>query len=230
MLKFPNLDIEKELCKYTKDTLSNNSGIKIMLKFPNLDIEKELCKFNNNPRIKIIGIDEVGRGSLAGPIVACSLVANFDSIIPGVRDSKKLTPNNRFVLYEKIIQNHEYSFGIASSQEIDEVNILNANILAIKRASNIEFDFAIVDGIMKFDDKRYISVKSGDALSYTIAAASIVAKVYRDSMMKELSLQYPQYGFEKNKGYGTTEHISAIKRYGFIKKLHRESFIKSIIN
>jgi ribonuclease HII len=226
MLKLPNLDIEKELLEYIKDTFNNGDYAKDT--FNNFDYTKDT--FNNNRGIKIIGIDEVGRGAFAGPIVACSLVANFDSIIPGVRDSKKLTPNNRFILYEKIIQNHEYSFGIASPEEIDAINILNANILSVKRASNMEFDFALVDGIMKFDDKRYISIKGGDALSYTIAAASIVAKVYRDCLMKELSLQYPQYGFEKNKGYGTTEHILAIKKYGFVKGLHRESFIKSIIN
>lgn len=174
-------------------------------------------------------LDQEFRDSLLRGVSHSLLPVDVDSLVYGVKDSKKISPKNRIELYEKIIQKHKYHFGVVSANEIDKINILNANILAVKKASGVDFDFALVDGIMKFDDERYISIKGGDSVSYTIAAASIVAKVYRDCMMREFSLQYPQYGFEKNKGYGTKKHIEAIRKHGFIEGLHRKSFIKRLI-
>ncbi len=176
----------------------------------------------------IAGCDEVGRGPLAGPVVAACVI--FDEKIPmidGINDSKKLSPKKREELNEKIRSNYIYGIGEASIQEIDDINILNATKLAIMRAVekvNTSVDIILVDGNMKFGDNRFVSIIKGDQKIYTIACASIIAKVYRDNLMRELAQIHPEYYWEKNAGYGTKLHLSALKEYG-ITEHHRKSFV-----
>lgn len=190
----------------------------------NLDIEKSY-----NGKV-VAGIDEVGRGPLAGPVVAAAVIIDSDVLIDGIKDSKQISPKKREKLAEQINSNYSYGIGEASVSEIDELNILNATKLAIVRAAQnlpIEPDIVLVDGNMKFDDESFKSIIKGDAISKSIAAASIIAKVYRDDLMQKLADIYPQYGWEKNVGYGTPTHIAAIKQYGPVVE-HREKFISKI--
>lgn len=181
----------------------------------------------------VCGIDEAGRGPLAGPVYAAAVVLPAGKIIEGVNDSKKLSEKKREELYDKIIQESlSYSIASASETEIDEINILNATYLAMKRAFdslNIKPDIVLIDGNRAPD--LGVSTKTiikGDSLSMSIASASILAKVSRDRYMKNLSSKYPQYQFEKHKGYGTLAHREAIKKYGPCE-IHRLSFLKNII-
>ena len=178
----------------------------------------------------IAGVDEVGRGPLAGPVVCASVIMPLDDIIDGVNDSKKLTEKKREKLYpiikEKAIC---YSIQEVSEKEIDEINILNAVKKCMTKAVetlSVKPDITLVDGndIGLKINAEYI-VK-GDLNSYTIACASIIAKVYRDNLMKEYAKEYPEYLFEEHKGYGTKEHIEKIKEIGPCK-LHRRTFIKN---
>ncbi len=178
----------------------------------------------------VCGVDEVGRGPLAGPVVCAAVIMPLDNIIEGVDDSKKLTAKKREMLSEKI-KNSAVAYAICrvEPQTIDEINILQATRLCMKNAVEslkIIPDYVICDGNMTLDITiPQKSIIKGDSLSYSIGAASIIAKVYRDRLMDEYALTYPDYSFEKNKGYGTAEHIAAIKRAG-ICPVHRRSFVK----
>ena len=178
----------------------------------------------------VCGTDEVGRGPLAGPVVCAAVVMPFDCIIEGVDDSKLLSAKKREILSAQILEKAvAYSISLIEPKIIDEINILEATKLCMKNAVEglkIKPDFVITDGNMKLDiDMEQASIVKGDALSYTIGSASIAAKVYRDKLMDGYAGIYPQYGFEKHKGYGTSAHIDAIKTNGLCP-VHRRSFTK----
>ena len=182
----------------------------------------------------ICGIDEAGRGPLAGPVVVASVIMPADSMIEGVNDSKKLSEKKREELYEKIIKEAiSYGVAIIGQDEIDEVNILNAT----KKGLTISLqeltqkpDLILVDALNHIDTLGipYDSIIKGDAKCYSIAAASIIAKVTRDRIMREWDKIYPEYGFEKHKGYGTASHIKAIREFGLCP-IHRKTFTKHFI-
>ena len=183
----------------------------------------------------VCGIDEAGRGPLAGPVVVASVIMKPDSMIEGVNDSKKISEKKREKLYELITNEAiSYGVGIITQEEIDDINILQATKKGLTNSLNsmdIKPDMILVDALKGIDTLGipYLSIIKGDATSYSIAAASIIAKVTRDRIMREWDKVYPQYGFEKHKGYGTAAHISAIKENGLCP-LHRLSFVKNIIN
>lgn len=209
---------------------------------------KEIKKIEEEIYLKgaqsIAGIDEAGRGPLAGPVVVACVVMPRDSMIEGVNDSKKVSEKKREKLYDEIIQEAiAYGVGIISQEEIDKINILNATkeglTLAIKEMEKDlkekqrgfeKPEIILVDALTKIDTDHipYRSIIKGDAKSYSIAAASIIAKVTRDRIMREWDEVYPMYGFAKHKGYGTASHIAAIKEYGLCP-LHRRSFVKNIV-
>lgn len=181
--------------------------------------------------IKIIcGVDEAGRGPLAGPVCAAAVILPEGLEIPGLTDSKKLTDKKRRELYP-LIQERAISYGIgfASEKEIDEINILQATFLAMQRALDqldVKPDLALIDGNREKDFGIPVkTVVKGDSLSMNIAAASILAKVTRDDLMMLLAEEYPQYGFEIHKGYGTKAHYAALTEYG-PSPIHRLSFLK----
>ena len=186
---------------------------------------KEEKKISSN----IVGIDEVGRGPLAGPVIAAAVILppSFDTT--NINDSKKLSLSLRNKEYEKIINQARYSIGVASIKEIEDFNILKASLLAMKRALaqlKINKNYKIlVDGPWSFDkeNSNIVPKIKGDSIYPSIAAASIVAKVYRDNLMKKLSNDFPEYGWNTNFGYGTKKHISAINKHG-ITEHHRKSF------
>ena len=192
-----------------------------------LDYEK---KYSN--LALIAGVDEVGRGPLAGPVVCACVIMPMDedSIIEGINDSKKLSEKKREELYDKIIEKAIcYSIAEVDERIIDEINILEATKLCMTKcikALDVEPEIVLVDALKLPIDIRQEAVIHGDALSYNIASASIVAKVYRDRKMVEYAKTYPEYGFEKHKGYGTKAHIEALKKYGACP-LHRTTFIKN---
>ena len=165
----------------------------------------------------IAGVDEAGRGPLAGPVVAAAVIIDQNNLFEGIKDSKKLSKNKREELYVKITQNYIWSIGVVGPKEIDEINILEATkkacVLAVEGLIK-QPSVVIVDGNMKFSDKRFVSYIKGDDKSISIAAASIIAKVTRDRMMALLHQDFPYYFWAKNSGYGTKEHISAIEKYG----------------
>ncbi len=181
----------------------------------------------------VCGVDEAGRGPLAGPVFAAAVILPRGLIIDGVNDSKKLSAKRREELYEEIIEKSlAYNVASASQREIDEINILNATFLAMNRAINnlkIKPDIVLVDGnkLPQIDIDAKAIVK-GDSLSESIAAASILAKVERDRFMINLSEKYPEYRFDKHKGYGTKLHVELIKKYG-CSEVHRKSFLKKIL-
>lgn len=181
--------------------------------------------------LMIAGIDEVGRGPLAGPVVTACVSMSLDKLVPGVDDSKKLSEKKREELYAFIKENADYAETAWIWQdEIDRINILNATKKAMETcAANFKGDLIFVDavdGILL--PCAHKSILHGDALSYMIGAASIVAKVERDRYMAQMDAKYPMYGFAQNKGYGTAQHIEAIKKYGPCE-LHRMSFITKFI-
>ena len=196
------------------------------------EIDKSYFKEGYN---YICGIDEAGRGPLAGPVVVAAVIMPKDSMIEGVNDSKKVSEKKREKLYELIIEEAiSYSVGIVDQNEIDRINILNATKAGLTeavRTLKVKPELILVDALTNIDTcgVPYQSIIKGDAKSYSIAAASIIAKVTRDRIMREWDKVYPQYGFEKHKGYGTAAHISAIKENGLCP-LHRLSFVKNIIN
>ena len=183
----------------------------------------------------ICGIDEAGRGPLAGPVVVASVIMPVDSMIEGVNDSKKVSEKKREKIYEQILEEAiSYGVAIIGQDEIDEINILNAT----KKGLTISLqeltqkpDLILVDALNGIDTMGipYDSVIKGDAKCYSIAAASIIAKVTRDRIMREWDKIYPEYGFEKHKGYGTAAHIAAIREYGLCP-IHRRSFTKNFVN
>lgn len=176
----------------------------------------------------VAGIDEAGRGPLAGPVVAAAVVFFPGTLIDSLNDSKQLSAAKRGSLFEEIILNGKaYGIGSASQEEIDHINIHQATFLAMKRALAKlpdQPDFILVDGFtMPEPPCRQKAIKNGDALSLSIAAASVLAKVARDTMMLRLHEKYPQYGFNHNKGYGTADHCAALNKYGPCPA-HRVSF------
>lgn len=194
-------------------------------------------QYENKARLKgfksICGVDEAGRGPLAGPVCAAAVILPENKTIDGVNDSKKLTEKKREKLFDVIINECvAYSIAFATVEEIEEINILNATMLAMKRAVeglSVKADYAMIDGnrLSPLDIPCECIVK-GDANSASIAAASILAKVSRDRLCYEYAEKYPQYGFDKHKGYGTKLHTDAIREYGPCE-IHRMSFLKKIL-
>lgn len=192
-----------------------------------LEIEK---KYLQRGISLIAGVDEVGRGPLAGPVVCSAVIMPFDDLIEGIDDSKKLSEKKReslaLLIKEKAIA---YSIVEVSEERIDEINILQAvrecMVKAVKSLA-ITPEITLVDGVDTHLDINAEYVVKGDSKSYSIGCASILAKVYRDNLMKEMAIKYPEYGFEKNKGYGSKAHIDKIKEIGPCK-IHRRTFIKN---
>ena len=182
----------------------------------------------------VCGCDEAGRGPLCGPVVAAAVILPRDTVIEGLNDSKKLTEKKREALFD-IIKEKAIAYGIAeaSPQEIDEINILNASMLAMRRAVEmlgIKADFALIDGnCSRGFTIPTMTVVKGDAKSASIAAASILAKVTRDRGCLELDKEYPEYGIAKHKGYPTKEHMDAVRKYG-VAPIYRKSFLKFLNN
>lgn len=182
----------------------------------------------------IAGMDEVGRGPLAGPVV-CAIVimpADLNKIIEGVDDSKKVSEKKRSVIAERIKQTAiEYAICEISPERIDEINILNATVECMQqcvKSIKTDIDVLLVDAVKADFGVPTKSIIKGDAQSYAIGCASIIAKVHRDKMMTEYAKTFPEYGFEKHKGYGTKQHIDALKTYG-ATPIHRKSFIKNFV-
>ncbi len=200
------------------------------MELPDIQLETRLWKEGYS---YVFGLDEVGRGPLAGPVVAaCVCITDREQIIDGVRDSKKISEKKRIILNELIIEKSTaYGIGVVSEKEIDQLNIRQATKLAMIRAIqyanekfNIIPDYLIADGgINLIENYNMLSINKGDVMHYSISAASIIAKVYRDNIMKEYSIKYPEYGFDKHVGYGTKQHIDAIYKYGVLD-IHRKTF------
>ena len=184
---------------------------------------------------RIAGIDEAGRGPLAGPVVVAGVIMPKDSMIEGVNDSKKVSEKKREKLYDLIIEEAiSYSVAVIGQDCIDDINILNATkqgLTTVVEELDVKPDLILVDALTHIDTKGipYDSIIKGDAKCYSIAAASILAKVTRDRIMKQWDEIYPQYGFAKHKGYGTAAHITAIKEYGLCP-IHRKSFTKNFVS
>jgi ribonuclease HII len=195
---------------------------------------KEFDKKHFSKKIKYLaGVDEAGRGPLAGPVVAAAVIFGKKTFIKDVNDSKQLTEKKREELFNKIVSKAlSYSVSIIDHDIIDEVNILNATLLAMKQAVDdlrIKPDLVLVDGNRKFQSEiPVIPIVKGDAKSFSIAAASILAKVTRDRLMKNLAVKYPLYFWEQNKGYPTKQHREIIKKLG-PSPLHRKSFLNKIL-
>jgi ribonuclease HII len=192
---------------------------------PNFNIEKQ---FDNKT---IVGIDEVGRGPLAGPLVVCAVCFDQNSLVPvpnGINDSKLLSKKKRQIVYDQLIKIVKYGIGFVWPAEIDDLKLTKATQLAIIRALtdlNLTVDLALIDGNLKYDlPIDYISIIKGDRKSISIASASIIAKVVRDQYMSEISLDYPQYLWHQNSGYPTKAHLEAISKFGISIKHHRKSF------
>lgn len=201
-----------------------------------LKIEQELWDKGYN---YIACIDEVGRGCLAGSVVACAIIMPRNLLIDGVNDSKKLTPKKRDCLYD-VIKNSAIAIGIGemNCSVVDEINIKNATKLAMKKAienlidkdgNKIIPDHLLIDAEKLDLPIPQLNIIKGDAKCHGIAAASIIAKVYRDRQMEELDKKYPQYKFAKNKGYGTKDHVQALLSFGPIE-IHRKTFLKKIFD
>ena len=185
---------------------------------------------------QVIGIDEVGRGAFCGPVVSCSVLLEKkilnNNMVFQIADSKKLCNKKRIILSKFIKEYSSYSIGVANNIEIDEMNILQATNLSMIRSYN---KFKKTENLIKIDGLKTFSlnekttfIKNGDQISISIAAASIIAKTWRDRLMILYSKIYPMYGWERNKGYGTHEHRSAIKKFG-LTKIHRKSFLSNLI-
>lgn len=182
----------------------------------------------------ICGIDEAGRGPLAGPVYAAAVILPLGLEITGLNDSKKLSEKKREELFDVICEKAvNFSIGIADEKEIDEINILNATFLAMKRAVDglkIKPDYALIDGnrYPRIGGVTEETIVKGDGKSMSVAAASILAKVSRDRYMLEIAEKYPQYCFEKHKGYGTKLHYEMLEKYG-ISPVHRKTFLKKLL-
>jgi ribonuclease HII len=181
----------------------------------------------------VCGVDEAGRGPLAGPVFAGAVILPENYTHEILNDSKKLSEKKRDLVYDDIIRDAvSWSVGMATEQEIDEINILNATFLAMKRAVeglNIKPDLAFIDGNRCANTGvKEITIVKGDSKCMSVAAASIIAKVSRDRFMQDVDKQYPQYQFSKHKGYGTKLHYEMIEQFG-ISPVHRKTFLKNII-
>ena len=206
--------------------------------------EKELERLTNYKQIEkqiyengyknICGIDEAGRGPLAGPVVVAGVIMPEDSMIEGVNDSKKVSEKKREMLYDKIIEEAiSYSIAIIGQDIIDKINILQATkqgVTSVVKGLDVKPNLIIIDALQNIDTSgiQYKSIIKGDEKCYSIGAASILAKVTRDRIMRQWDEVYPQYGFAKHKGYGTSAHIQAIKEYGLCP-IHRRSFTKNFV-
>ena len=192
-----------------------------------LEFEKKCLELGKK---YICGIDEVGRGPLAGPVVCCAVIMDLGNLVEGVDDSKKLSEKKREKLYDEIIDKSiAYSICEIDEKVIDEINILNATKLCMVncvKSLSIKPDVLLVDALKLDCEIEQMNLVKGDMLSYTIGCASILAKVYRDRLMKKYGEIYPEYGFEKHAGYGTKAHIEKIKEIGPCK-IHRRTFIKN---
>ena len=195
-----------------------------------------LCEYGDIRENFICGTDEAGRGPLAGDVYAAAVILRHGTEIEGLYDSKKLSAKKREKLYDIIVDKAvAYAVASASIEEIDKLNILNAALLAMRRAVNalsaqVRPDYILIDGhiVRGFDDYKYRGIVKGDSISPNIAAASILAKVSRDRYMRELDEMYPFYKFKRNKGYATQDHIFRLKNFG-VCPAHRKSFLKNII-
>ncbi len=200
-----------------------------------MELDLPSIEFERKFSYPLAGVDEVGRGTLAGPVVAAAVILDYNNIPEGIKDSKKIVKRKREQICKDILSSSITSIGLATSGEIDKINILKASLLAMKRAIEDlkkKPNIVLIDG--SYTPEISIQSKSiikGDNKSISIAAASIVAKVYRDNLMTEYSKKYPGYLWEKNSGYGTKEHLEAIKKLG-VTPIHRTSFkpIHNILN
>lgn len=214
-------DLEKKLDRHLKE----KERIKKLWHY-----ENELIRIGVR---RIAGIDEAGRGPLAGPVVAAAVILPQDLFIEGIDDSKKISEPKREALFD-IIQEKALAvgIGIVENEVIDQINILNATKLAMKKAVadlKVQPEYLLIDAVKLADIhiKQYALVK-GESKSISIAAASIIAKVTRDRIIRKYDELYPQYGFAKHKGYGTKEHYESIEKYG-LTGIHRKSFLKKIV-
>ncbi len=178
----------------------------------------------------LAGVDEAGRGPIAGPVVAAAVVFNPDDFIEGIKDSKKLSESKRKKLFDVIISKAvAYSYAVLDNVEIDRINILQASLKAMQIACDtlkVKPNLILVDGNKGINYPiKNIPIVKGDSKSFSIAAASIIAKVVRDDIMEREAVNYPQYNWAKNKGYPTKEHFEAVFKYG-VTKLHRNTFLK----
>lgn len=193
---------------------------------------KELFDFDKSFHQELVaGVDEAGRGPLAGPVVCAGCIMPLSDMIEGINDSKAVKELTREILYDIIIERAiSFSISVIDERIIDKINILNATKLGMKNAIeglSVIPNIILVDAVTKLDIKfPYESIIKGDAKSYNIAAASILAKVTRDRIMREYDKKYPDYGFIKNKGYGTKIHITALEEFG-ASEIHRQTFIKN---
>ncbi len=181
---------------------------------------------------RIVGVDEVGRGPLAGPVVAAAVFIPLDMDLPGIKDSKSLTPKQRLLAFRDIVRWGHVAVGMATASEIDRMNILNATYLAMRRAVRglgFKPHLCLVDGNRPIPELGIPqeTIVQGDKQCFLIAAASIVAKVVRDRFMEDYHEMFPQYGFNRNKGYPTAEHRRAIEEYGLCP-IHRVTFGKAV--
>lgn len=198
---------------------------------PDFQLEKSLIE---NGKPYVCGVDEAGRGPLAGPVCAAAVILPVDCNIEGLNDSKKLSEKKREALYDIIIEKAvAYSIAFGTLEEIEEYNILEATYIAMNRAIDglkIKPDHALIDGnrVPKGIKVPCDTVVKGDSKSFSIAAASILAKVTRDRLLLKYDELYPEYNFKKHKGYGTKEHYEAINKYG-VCEIHRLSFLKNVI-
>lgn len=240
-IRVKDVDIDEFISKYSSDSRAGVQKLCLQALKHKKVLEKEkqrmyeMFSFERmyEDRGPIAGIDEVGRGPLAGPVVTCALILPKNCDILYINDSKKLSAAKRDELYERLTKEAvDYSIGIESPEVIDEINILQATLSAMR---NSVLNLEKKPGILLCDavhipeiDIEQVSLIKGDARSASIAAASIVAKVVRDRMMEEWDKEYPQYGFASNKGYGSKEHIEALRKYGPCP-LHRRTFIKNFI-
>ncbi len=241
-LNAPISNINNLIQLYINDDKKGVQNIIISYKNKLLKYEKELLRLENMKKYEkeaylkgkkfVAGIDEVGRGPFAGPVVTACVVLPKDFNILGINDSKKLSEEKRKQLFFKIKENAlDISINMEDNNVIDNINILEATKKSMLK--NIEYlkikpDYLILDAVSLNIDIPYISMPKADEKSISVAAASIIAKVTRDEYMKEMHNIYPQYNFDINKGYGTKQHIEALKKYGFCD-LHRKTFIKNYI-
>ena len=204
-------------------------------KAPTTELTLASKQFKHSSYLKTIGVDEAGRGPLVGSVVAAAVILPPDFHLYGLTDSKKLSEKKRDSLYQQITEQCDWSVAEASSIEIDQINILQATLLAMKRAIiDLQGEYSkyrgkaifnvMVDGNHCPDITNCIAIIKGDLSEPAISAASIIAKVTRDGQMRELDTQFPQYGFAQHKGYGTRKHLLALSKYGPIKGIHRHSF------
>ena len=192
---------------------------------PTLEIEKEILSISKG---KICGIDEVGRGALAGPVISAAVILDFDNVPSNIKDSKKLSQKERELKFSEIVSSAlDIGIGSSDNREIDDINILQATLLSMKRAYlklSVHPKIALIDGNKAPDIKcKTKTIINGDNKSLSIAAASIIAKVHRDKLMREIHKKLPCYNFNNNVGYGTKEHYNAIRLNG-VSVFHRKSF------